>query len=72
MALKDVLTKQVKSKPISWLEQVQQQLDSEDFEWLVACLKNKTDYSGTYIADKMTEAGYPVSPTTINNLRKSL
>jgi hypothetical protein len=70
MALKDVLTKPVKFKPKSWLEIMAEQLDPEDYQWLVDCIADTTNYSGSYIASKMTQAGYPVSPTTINNLRK--
>jgi hypothetical protein len=72
MALKDILTEQVKSKAPTWLEMMQHKLDAEDYEWLLHCLKATNDFSGSYIAAKMTKAGYPVSPTTINLLRKNL
>ena len=72
MALKDVLVAPSKAKPVTWFDTIAEQLDKEDFDWLMECLKNKRDYSGVYIAEKLTEAGYPVSSTTINNIRKSL
>ena len=72
MPLKDVLVKPVKEKQSTWFDVISQQLDKEDLDWLMDCLKNKRDFSGVYIAEKLTEAGYPVSSTTINNLRKSL
>lgn len=72
MALKDVLVKQQKSKPKTWFETISEQLEPEDLEWLIACIKNNKDYSAPYIADKLTEAGYPVSSTTINKIRKQL
>jgi len=72
MALKDVLVKQQKAKPKNWLESISEELDKEDFEWLLACLKNHKDFSGTHIANKLTEAGHPVSPTTINKIRQRI
>jgi len=72
MALKDILTPQVKSKHPTWLDIMKDKLDAEDYEWLITCLKATNDFSGSYIADKMTKAGYPVSPTTVNLLRKNL
>lgn len=72
MALKDVLVKQVQAKPKTWFDTISEQLDKDDLEWLMECLKNKREFSGVYIADKLTEAGYPVSSTTINSFRKSL
>ena len=72
MALKDVLVKQVKPKASTWFDTISTQLDKDDLDWLMDCLRNKHDYSGVYIAEKLTEAGYPVSSTTINNIRKTL
>lgn len=72
MALKDVLTQPVRHKPKTWLDLMEEQLDKEDFDWLMDCIKNTATYSGSYIASKMTQAGYVVSPTTINNIRKTL
>ena len=72
MALKDVLTKPVKFRPANWYETTIAVLDKEDREWLDACLRDTRNFSGVYIADKLTEAGFPVSVTTINNLRKTL
>jgi hypothetical protein len=72
MALKDVLTKPVKFRPANWYEVTVTQLDKEDREWLDACLADTANFSGVYIANKLTEAGYPVSSTTINNLRKTI
>jgi hypothetical protein len=72
MALKDVLTKPTKFKPKSWLEMMSEQLEKDDYEWLLDCLHNHSEYSGSYIAEKMTQAGHPVSATTVNNTRKTL
>lgn len=72
MALKDVLVKPTKHRPKSWLELMSEQLDKEDYDWLLACIHNTAEYSGSYIAQKLTEAGHAVSPTTINNIRKTL
>lgn len=70
MALRDVLKKQEKAKPKTWLEVLSEELDKEDYEWLIECLKNRKDFSGVYIANKLTEAGYPVSSTTVNQTRQ--
>lgn len=70
MALKDVLTKPVRVKNPTWYEITSSQLDKEDLLWLDSCLDNKLEFSGSYIAQAMTKAGYPVSSTTINQLRK--
>lgn len=72
MALKDILTKQEKFRPANWYETTIAVLDKEDREWLDACLRDTRNFSGVYISDKLTEAGFPVSPTTINNIRKAL
>lgn len=70
MALQDALPKPVKAKPIGWYEQLTAQLDKDDQEYLDSCLADTTNYSGAYIARKLTQAGYPVSTTTINEYRK--
>lgn len=70
MALKDVLTKPAKAKNPTWYEITSSQLDKEDLAWLNSCLDNTIEFSGSYIAQAMTKAGYPVSSTTINQLRK--
>ena len=70
MALKDVLVKPVKPKNPTWYEIVASQLDKDDLAWLDSCLDNTIEFSGAYIAQAMTKAGYPVSSTTINHLRK--
>jgi hypothetical protein len=70
MSLKDVLVTPEKHKPASWYDSMKAILDKEDLEWLDACLDNKALFSGPYIAEKLTLAGYPVSSTTINNTRK--
>jgi len=72
MPLKDVLVKPTKAKQSTWFDIISQQLDKEDLDWLMDCMKNKHDFSGVYISEKLTEAGYAVSSTTINKLRKSL
>lgn len=70
MSLKDVLTAPAApAAPESWFEKMERTLPADDFEWLVACIKDKNTYSGSYIARKMTAYGYPVSSTTINTIR---
>lgn len=70
MALKDVLTKPARVKNPTWYEIISSQLDKDDLAWLDSCLDNSIDFSGSYIAQAMTKAGYPVSSTTINQLRR--
>lgn len=70
MALKDVLTKPVRPSNATWYETTSSQLDKEDLAWLDSCIDNVLEFSGSSIARAMTKAGYPVSSTTINNLRK--
>jgi len=70
MPLKDVLTPPVKQRPANWYDSMKATLDEADLEWLDACLENKALFSGAYIAEKLTQAGYPVSATTINQTRK--
>jgi hypothetical protein len=72
MALKELLVKPVRYKHKSWLEQKKEELSAEDFEWLMECLHNKRDFSGTYLAKKLTELGHEVSHTTINAIRSNL
>lgn len=72
MSLKDVLTTPSKYKPVSWYEETVSKLSAEDREWLDACIANTKEFSGTYLANKMSEAGFPVSATTINHIRKTL
>ena len=72
MALKDVLQKQTKSKPTSWLDEMEAKLSQDDFNYLMACIKDTENFSGAYIAQSLTKAGYGVSITTINKIRKSL
>lgn len=69
MALKDVLVQTDKFRPASWLDITLAELDKEDAEWLLACLKDRS-YTAAYIARVVTEYGYPVSSTTINNIRR--
>jgi hypothetical protein len=72
MALKDLLTAEPKPEPKGWLHLIKKQLDEEDYEWLLACLKNEQDYSAHYLARKLTQLGYPVSNSTISKVRKNL
>ena len=71
MSLKDSLVKPEKFKPRSWLDQMKEELSPEDFDWLIDCINNPKDFSGMYLSTKLTELGYPVSVSTINNLRKA-
>jgi len=70
MSLKDVLVTPTKHRPASWYDNMKAVLDKEDIAWLDSCLDNKALFSGAYIAEKLTQAGYPVSATTVNNTRK--
>jgi hypothetical protein len=70
MSLKDVLVTPTKQKPANWYDNIKAILDKEDLQWLEACLDNRALFSGAYIAEKLTQAGYPVSATTINQTRK--
>lgn len=72
MALKDVLVIQPQKRPKTWLETTQQKMTEEDYAWLLACLNDFENFSGAYIAKKLTEAGYPISITTINQIRQTL
>ena len=72
MSLKDVLTIQNRPRPASWLQEAERKLDADDFNWLMQCLKNRSDFSAGYISTTMTKFGLPVSATTINNIRKTL
>ena len=72
MSLKESLVKPVRYKHKSWLEQMQEELSAEDFAWLMECLQNKRDFSGAYLAKKLTELGHEVSHTTINAIRSNL
>ena len=72
MALKDAIPVQTKSKPTSWLELMQQTLPDDDFEYLMACIRDEANFSGAYLARQLTKAGHIVSVTTINKIRKSL
>jgi hypothetical protein len=70
MALKDLLTIEPKPESKGWLAKMEKQLDAEDYEWLLSCLKNEQDYSAHYLARKLTQLGYPVSNSTISKIRK--
>lgn len=72
VALKDLLTKPEPKKAKTWYEGIQKALDKEDLDYFHQVLANPDEFSGTYIADKMTEAGFPVSSTTINSLRRRI
>lgn len=67
MSLRDTLVKPVKNRE-TWIKQAKQKMDKDDWNYFVEVLKD-TEFSCSYIARKMTEAGYPVSGTTISNLR---
>lgn len=70
MSLKDVLVVPEKHRPANWYDTMKATLSKEDFQWLDDCINNTQQFSGVYIAEKLTQAGYPVSSTTINSLRK--
>lgn len=72
MALKDVLTKPTPKTPKTWLDNCQEGMDKEDFEYLLEVLRNPKDFPSPHIADIMTKQGYPVSATTVQATRRKL
>lgn len=72
MPLKDILTKPTPRKQKSWLDNCQDKLDAEDFEYLLAVLRNEDEFSAPYIANIMSKQGFPVSSTTILTIRRKL
>lgn len=73
MALKDLLIAQPKQSPNrSWLQEMELQLDAEDYQWLLDCLKNEKDFSAHNLARQLTKLGYPVSNSTISKIRRNL
>lgn len=70
MPLKDFLAPPSRSAHPTWYEIVALQLDKDDLAWLDSCLANTKEFSGMYIANAMTKAGFPVSSTTINTIRR--
>lgn len=73
MALRDALVAQPKTHSLkSWLQQMEEQLDAEDYAWLLDCLKNEKDFTAHSLARQLTKLGYPVSNSTISKIRKNL
>lgn len=73
MALKDQLIAQPKAPAAkSWLQLMEEQLDAEDYEYLLACLKDARNFSAHALARQLTKLGYPVSNSTISKIRKNL
>jgi len=68
MTLKNILVKPLPARIPSWLDKTEQLMDKEDYDYLIQCL-NDTSFSNAYLAKKITEAGYPVSRTTIADIR---
>ncbi len=68
MTLKKILVKPEPTRSPSWLDKAEHLMDKEDYEYLIQCL-NDISFSNTYLAKKITEAGYPVSRTTIADIR---
>lgn len=73
MALRDELIAEPKQHATkSWLQQMEEQLDAEDYQWLLDCLKNEKDFTAHSLARQLTKLGYPVSNSTISKIRKNL
>jgi len=70
MSLKNIVVKQEPVKSPSWLDKAERLMDKEDYEYLIQCLKD-VSFSHTYLAKKVTEAGYPISRTTVADIRAS-
>jgi hypothetical protein len=67
--LKDILTKPENYRTPNWMDWAKATMDAEDYAYLVQCLNDQT-FSNAYLANKLTEAGYPVSRTTIATIRQ--
>lgn len=72
MALKDVLTTPTPRRQKGWLDVCREKLDAEDYEYLLAVLRNEDEFSAPYIANIMTKQGFPVSATTVLTVRRRL
>jgi hypothetical protein len=67
--LKNILTRPETYRVPNWIDQAKATMDGDDYDYLVECLNDST-FSNAYLANKLTEAGYPVSRTTIANIRQ--
>jgi hypothetical protein len=69
MGLKKILVRPEPYKNANWFDSMARTMDKEDFTYLLDCLKDPA-FSNAYLANKLTEAGYPVSRTTIADVRR--
>lgn len=69
MGLKKILVKPEPYRNANWWDSIALKMDKEDYNYLLECLKDSS-FSNAYLANKLTEAGYPVSRTTIADVRR--